>query len=75
MRIAKLRFQIVLGQRGPDPRNEIAAIGLVVGMLELASTAFRKVPARRVLVMRAGCECPIVEQRISRNSKRHVAPG
>ena len=42
----------LLEQRGLDPRNQKAAIGLVIGMLELAAAALRKVAARWILMVR-----------------------
>jgi hypothetical protein len=63
----------MLRQRGFDPRDEIEAVGLVVGMLELTSPAFGKMPARRLLVVRAGGERSVVEKSIARNPERHVA--
>ena len=66
MRLADLGLQAVLGQRAVDPRDQIAAIGLVVGMLELAAAAFGKVTAWRHLVVRPGRERAVVEQRVAR---------
>ena len=68
MRFADLGLQPMLGQRRLNPAYEIAAIGLVVGMLELAAAAFREMAARRILVMRAGSERAIVEQGVTRNA-------
>ena len=62
----------MLGERGLDTRNEIAAIGLIVGMLELAAAAFREMAAWRLLVMRAECERAVVEHRVSRHSERNM---
>ena len=42
MRLADLGLEAVLGQRRLDPRNQIAAIGLVIDMLQLAPAAFRE---------------------------------
>lgn len=75
MRLADFRPEIMLCQRAPDPRNEIAAIGLVVGLLELAPAAFGEVATRRVLVVRAGRERAVVEQGITRHAERDVASG
>src|SRR5690348_8425900 len=74
MRIADLGFEAVLGERGLDPRHEIAAIGLVVGMLELAPAAFGKVAAGRVLVVRPRSERAVVEQRVAGDSEGHMPP-
>ena len=74
MRIADLRLETVLGQRCLDPRNEIAAIGLVVGMLKLASAALGEVTAGRFLVMRPRSQGAIVKQDVPRHSERHVPP-
>ena len=73
MRLADLGRQPVLGQRGLDPRDQIAAIGLVVGVLELAAAAFGEMTARRLLVMRAGRERAVVEQGIARHAEGDVA--
>jgi hypothetical protein len=64
----------MLIERRPDSRYEIAAIRLVVGMLELASAAFGKMAAGRLLVMGPGRERPVIEQRIAGNAERHVPP-
>jgi hypothetical protein len=53
MWLADLGVQSVLGERALDPRHQIAAICLVVGMLELTAAAFRKVTARRLLMVRS----------------------
>ena len=58
--------EAVLRQRGLDPRHQIAAIGLVIGMLQLAAAAFGKMTAWRHLVMRAEGQRPVVE---------HASPG
>jgi hypothetical protein len=71
--IADLRAQIVLCERRLDPRFEVAAIGFVVRMLELAPAAFWKMPAGRLLVVRTRCECAVIEQGIPRDSERDVA--
>src|SRR5689334_15794144 len=63
----------MLIERRPGSRYEIAAIRFVVGMLELAPTAFGKVPARRLLVMGSGCERAIVEKRVAWHAEWHVA--
>jgi hypothetical protein len=65
---ADLGPQTMLRQRRLNSANEIAAIGHVVGMLELAAAAFREMTARRILVMRAGSERSIIEQGIARNA-------
>lgn len=73
MRLANLRLQSMLRQCGLDPRDEIAPIGLVVGMLELASAALGEMMARRILVMRSRRKRSVVEQRVARDSKCHVS--
>ena len=65
----------MLGKRRLDPRCEIAAVRLVVSMLELAPAAFGEVPAWRILVMRAGRKRSIVEQHVARNAERNMAAG
>ena len=42
-------------------------------MLELAPAAFRKVPAWRMLVMRAGQQRSVVLQHVAGDGERHVA--
>ena len=73
MRRADVRLQALLGQRPFNTADEIAAIGVGIGVLELAPAAFGKVAARRFLVMRAGRKRPVVEQCISRHSERNMA--
>src|SRR5438309_731663 len=67
-----LSLKTVLRERRFDTRNQIAPISLVIGMLELTSPALGKVRARRILMVRAGCKCAIVKQRVSRNAKWHM---
>src|SRR6476661_7007001 len=62
----------MLSQRGFDTRNEIAAIGFVVGLLQLATAALRKMTARRFLVVRTGSQCPIIENRVARHTKGNM---
>ena len=50
--------QVVLRQRCGHARDEIAAIGLIVGMLELAAAAFREMLAGRLLVMGTEASAP-----------------
>jgi hypothetical protein len=63
----------VLGKRRLDARDEITAIGCIVGMLQLAAAALRKMAARRLLVMRPGRQRTVVEQSIAGNPERNVA--
>ena len=56
MRIANCRREIVLCQRGLDPRDEVAVIGLVVGVLKLAAAALGEMAARRLLERMEGNE-------------------
>jgi hypothetical protein len=56
-----------------NPGHEIATICLVIDVLKLAPAAFWKVTAWRVLMVRAWRKRTIVEQRVTRNAKRHVA--
>ena len=65
MRFADLSRKAVLRQRSFDPRNQIVAICLIVGVLQLASAAFGKVMAWRHLMMRSGRQGAIVEQGVS----------
>jgi hypothetical protein len=64
----------VLRKRSFDARNEVSAICVVIRVLELASAAFRKMTAGRLLMMRPRRERSVVEQGVARNSKRHMAP-
>jgi len=73
MGIADDGLQCMLRKRRFDPRYEIAAIGLVVCMLELAATALREVAARRVLMMRPEGQRAIVENRVAGHAKGYVA--
>lgn len=72
MRSADLGREIVLGERGFDPRHQIAAISLVVGMLQLATAAFREVAARRLLMVRPEGQRSIVENGVAGNSEGNV---
>lgn len=72
MRCSNLRLEAVLRQCGLDARDEIAAVRLIVGMLELAAPALGKVAARRLLVMRPGRKRPVIEQGVARNAEPHV---
>jgi hypothetical protein len=74
MRIADLRLKTVLGERGFDARHEIGPIGGIVGVLELASPAFRKQAAGRLLVMCPEGERPVVEDGVSGDGEGHMAP-
>ena len=73
MRLAGLGGEAMLRERRLHPRHEVAAIGLVIGVLELASAAFREVTARRLLVMRSRRQRAVVEQSIARDAERHMA--
>jgi len=73
VRLANVRLDPVLRERGLDARHQIAAIGLVVGVLELAPAAFREMTARWLLMVRAGRERAVVEQDVAENSERHMA--
>src|SRR5206468_7740513 len=56
-----------------DARHEIIAIRLVVGVLELAATAFGKVTAWRHLMVFAERQRTIIEQCVAWDAKGHVA--
>src|SRR5579884_215121 len=73
MGVADLGGESLLRQRAPHSRDEIAAISLVIGMLELAAAAFREMAARRLLVMRPGRQRAIIEQRVAGYAERDVA--
>ena len=64
----------MLRQRAFDPRHKVAAIRLIVGMLQLTAPAFGEVPARRLLVMRAVSKRAVVEHGVAGNPERHMAP-
>jgi len=66
--------QSMLCQRALNPRYQIAPIGFVVGVLELASATFREMTARRFLVMRSVSQRAVVKHRIAGNSERNVPP-
>ena len=72
MGLADLRLQPVLRKRRFDPRDQIAAIRFVIGMLELAPAALGEVPARRLLVVRPGRERTVIEKSIARDPERDV---
>jgi hypothetical protein len=72
VRFADLRIQRVLRQRRLDARDEIAAVRVVVGVLELAPTALRKMPARRLLMMRPRRERSVVQKSVVRYAERDV---
>ena len=73
MRLADFGGEAMLGERSLDPRNEIAAKGLVIDMLQLAPAAFREMTAGRFLVMESRGQRSVVEQDIAGNSERYVA--
>jgi hypothetical protein len=72
VRLANLGLKALLGKRGRDLRDEIAAIGFIVGVLKLATATFREVRARRFLVMGPGREGAVVEEGIAGHSERNV---
>src|SRR4029079_13994075 len=72
--MANFGRKIVLRERRLDPRDEIAAIGVIVGVLELAAGALREMAARRLLVVGPERKRAVVEQCIARNSERHMLP-
>src|SRR6185503_14061483 len=72
MRQPDLRLKPVLRKGRLHARDEIAAIRLVVGVLELATAALREVAARRLLVMRTEGERAVIENGISGHAERHV---
>ena len=74
MRVADLGFQPVLRERSLDPRRQVPAIGLVVGVLELAPAAFGKMPARGFLMVGARRERAVVEQDVAGDSERYMPP-
>ena len=61
--------EVVLRERRLDARDEIAAIGFIIGVLELTPAAFGEVTARRLLVVRPWRKGAVVEQRVAGNSK------
>ena len=75
VRFANFGRQVVLRQRRLDPRLQLAAIRLVVGVLELTPATLREMPAGRLLMMRTERQCAIVQKSITRNGERHMLPG
>ena len=73
MWVANLGRQIMLCESRLSPRHEIAAIGLVIDVLKLASAAFREVPAGRLLMMRPEGKCAVVQDCIAGDAERNVA--
>jgi hypothetical protein len=73
MRFADLGGEVVLRQCGLDTRDEIAAIGSVVRVLQLAAAAFREMTAGRLLMMRPRSKRSVVEQRVAGNAEGDVA--
>jgi hypothetical protein len=74
MRLAKFGREVMLGERRLDPRHEVSAIRVVIHVLELAASAFRKMPARGLLMMRAKCECSVVQHGVAWHAKGNMAP-
>jgi len=70
---ANVRRKSVLRQRCLDPRDQVTAVSLVVGMLQLAAAALGKMAAWRRLVVRPEGQRAIVEQRVARNPERYMA--
>ncbi len=75
MQRSDLRLQLVLRQSGLDPRNEVTAIRVVIGVLELASAALGKVPAGRILMVRSRREGAVVHEGVPGNAEGYVAAG
>src|SRR5688572_24945511 len=73
MRLADFGRDAVLVERAFHPRHQIAAIGIVVGMLQLAAAALGKVAARRHLVMRAVLDVAISPYHVAGDRERHMA--
>ncbi len=73
MRLPDFGLKPMMGKRGFDPRHEIAAIGMVVGVLELAAAAIREMAARRLLVMRTEGQGAIVQDGIAGHPEGDVA--
>jgi hypothetical protein len=63
---------LVLSQSRFDPRNEVTAIGLIIGMLKLTATALRKMTAWRHLMVLSRRQRAVIEDRVTRNTERHV---
>ena len=75
MRRSDVRLQFMLRQRVRNPRNEITAVGVVIGMLKLTSAAFGKVTAWRHLMVRTISHRAVFKQQIARDGKGSMLPG
>src|SRR5438270_4072980 len=64
----------MLRERRRNSRDEIATIGIIVGMLKLAPAAFREMAAWRFLVVRPERQRAVVENRVPWHAERHVPP-
>ena len=60
MRVADRRLEPMLRKRAGDPIDQVASVGSICDVLELAATAFGKAAARRRLV--AGSRNAVPEQ-------------
>src|SRR5689334_13843625 len=74
MRLADLRRQPMLPERRLHARDEVAAIGFVIDVLQLASPALREVAARRFLVVGSRRKRSVVKQGIPWDPERNMAP-
>src|SRR5829696_9979391 len=65
----------MLGESSTHARDKVASISLVIDVLKLAASAFRKVTAWRHLMVRPVDERSVVEEDIAGNSESHVLAG
>ena len=72
MRLADHGCQLMLCERSLDPRHQVAAIRLVIGVLKLAPAALRKVTAWRHLMVRARDERSVWGNRVAGHAERDV---
>ena len=72
MGIEDLRRYPMLKESGLQPRYQIAAIGIVSYVLQLASTALRKMTARWHLMMQSCDDLAVVRDSVPRDRERHV---
>ena len=73
MRCSNLSFEAVLSERRLHARDEVGEIGFIIRVLELATAAFGKMPARGFLVVGSQRERAVIEQRVAGHSERDVA--
>src|SRR5215218_8328932 len=75
MRLTHLCLEPMLGKRSTHARDKVASISLVIDMLKLAASAFRKVTAWRHLMVRPVDQRSVIEQGIAGNSESDMLAG